>query len=299
MTSADDLLAEAEARSSGIWGRRSGIALDAVALDEDVYRHALETFIDRGDAERAARLVAALRDSWWARGQFAEGQDWMSRILALPTLPPASRARVLDHAGALAFAQGQYGRARPFFEASLELRRSGGPTQEQALALNHLAAAVRWGSADSTAAAPLYQESLALARQAGDRLLVAAALMPLGTLALDRGALAEARQLLRDGLQGCIEAGVETALPLALEQFAALAAASGQAERALRLSGAGAAWRRRLATYPTPYTAWVKRYLSAARRALPRVQAEAARQAGEAMSLEEAVASALEDEAGP
>jgi uncharacterized protein HemY len=205
---------------------------------------------------------------------------------------------VLDHAGALAFAQRQYGRARPFFEASLELRRSSGSTQEQALALNHLAAAVRWGSADSTAAARLYRESLALARQAGDRLLVAAALMPLGTLALDRGALAEARQLLRDGLQGYIEAGVETALPLALEQFAALAAACDQANRALRLAGAGAAGRRRLATYPTPYTAWVERYLSAARRTLPRAQAEAAWQAGEAMSLEHAAASALDDEAG-
>jgi non-specific serine/threonine protein kinase len=121
--------------------------------------------------------------------------------------------------------------------------------------------------------------------------------MPLGTLALDRGALDEARRLLRDGLTGYIEAKVETAFPLALEQFAALAAARGQAERALRLAGAGAAWRRRLATYPTPYTAWLERYLSVAQLQLPRAQAEAAWEAGEAMSLEHAVAYALADEA--
>jgi uncharacterized protein HemY len=202
---------------------------------------------------------------------------------------------VLDHAGALVFAQGQYAQARHFFEASLKLRRRGSSRRDLALALNHLAAAVRWSSTEAVAAAPLYQESLALAKQAGDRLLIGAALMPLGTLALDRGALAEAQRLLQDGLEQYIEAGVETALPLALEQFAALAASQGQGVRALRLAGAGAAWRRNLATYSTPYDAWVKRYISTARLVLSRTEAEEAWQAGECMSLEQAINYALDD----
>jgi hypothetical protein len=297
MTSADELLAEAEARSSAIWAHRSGSALDDAARDDDQYRQAFDAFISRGDAERAVRLVLALRDVWWARGQYAEGLAWIDKVLALPGVPSASRATVLDQAGALAFAQGQYARARHFFEASLDLRRSAGSTRDLALALNHLAAALRWGCIDAVAAVPIYHESLALARQAGDRLLVGAALMPLGTLALDRGALGQAQRLLQDGLQQYIEAEVETALPLALEQFAALAAARHQAVRALRLAGAGAAWRRNLATYPTPYGAWVEWYISVARLMLSEAQAQEAWQAGEAMSLEQAIEHALDDEA--
>ncbi len=252
MNSGDELLAEAEeARSSEIWARRSGTALDDAARDDDQYRQAFDAFISRGDAERAVRLVVALGDVWWARGQHAEGLAWIDRVLALPAVSSASEATLLDQAGAHAFAQGQYARARRF-EASLDLRRSGGSTRDLALTLNHLAAALRWGCIDVAAAVRIYHESLALARQAGDRLLVGAELMPLGTLALDRGALAQAQRLLRDGLQQYIEAEVETAFPLALEQFVALAAARHQAVRALRLAGAGAAWRRNLATYPTP-----------------------------------------------
>ena len=140
---------------------------------------------------------------------------------------------------------------------------------------------------------PLYEESLALARRARDHLLIGAALMPLGTLGLDRGALDDAQRLLRDGLQEYIEADARTAFPLSLEQFAALAVARHQAVRALRLAGTGAAWRQNLATYPTPYRAWVQRYITAARLMLPRMQADAAWRAGEAMGLEEAIANAL------
>src|SRR5258707_11063022 len=111
MTSADKLLAEAEARSSAIWARRSGSALDDAARDDDQYRQAFDAFISRGDAERAVRLVSALRDVWWARRQYAKGLAWIDKVLALPGVPSASRATVLDQAGALAFAQGQYARA--------------------------------------------------------------------------------------------------------------------------------------------------------------------------------------------
>jgi hypothetical protein len=297
MTSAEDLLAQAEARCSAIFGRRSGPALEQVAMDYGRYGRAFEALIERGDAERAARFIAALRDFWWARGRCAEGMAWADRVLALPGLSPASRAMVLDHAGALAFAEGDYASARRCFEASLGLRRTCDAERAQALALNHLAAAVRWGGAGGAGARPLYEESLALAREAGDRLLIAAALMPLGTLALDRNVLDEARALLLDGLALYVELRLETAFPLALEQFAAVAAARGQAVRALRLAGAGAAWRLRLDTHPTPHAAWLEAYLSRARRVLDAGVAQAAWAGGQAMTLEGAIAYARSDAA--
>ena len=297
VTSAEDLLAQAEACCPAIFGRRSGPALDHVATDYARYGRAFDAFIQRGAAEQAARFIAALRDFWWARGRWAEGLAWIDRVLALPGLSPASRAMVLDHAGALAFAEGEYVSARRYFEVSLELRRTGDSKSAPALAFNHLAAAVRWSGQDAEGARALYEESLALAREAGDCLLIAAALMPLGTLALDRNAVGEARALLTDGLTLYVELQLETAFPLALEQFAAVAAVRGQAVRALQLAGAGAAWRLRLDTHPTPYAAWLDAYLSRARRILDAADAQAAWADGQAMSLKGAVAYALRDEA--
>ena len=293
MKSADELLIEAEALSSAIWSRRAGRALDEAADDADRYRQAFDAFTDQGDGPRAVRLMSALRDLWWARGQYAEGLAWIGRVLRVPALPSASRATALDHAGALTFAQGQYARAKQFFQSSVELRRGGDSKRDLAVALNHLAAAVRWACADPRDAEPLYQESLALAGQVGDRLLMGAALMPLGTLALDRSALQEAEQLLHNGLGHYIKADVKAAFPLAFEQFAALAAARGHAARALRLAGAGAAWRRRLSTYPTPYTAWIEGHVSKARLMLSETKAQEAWRCGEAMNLDHALAHAL------
>ena len=54
------------------------------------------------------------------------------------------------------------------------------------------------------------------------RVLTAAALMPLGTLALERGDLGEARARLTEGLPLFVAARMPAGLPVALEQFAAL-----------------------------------------------------------------------------
>jgi hypothetical protein len=51
MTSTDELLTEAEARSSAIWARRSGSAVDDAARDGDQYHQAFHAFICRGDAD--------------------------------------------------------------------------------------------------------------------------------------------------------------------------------------------------------------------------------------------------------
>jgi hypothetical protein len=191
------------------------------------YRQAFVWFVDRGDAEQAARLVAGLRDYWWAHELFAEGQEWIARLLRLPKLPIPIHAAVLDQAGALAFAQAEFSRARRYFAATVRLRRMSGSHYLLALVLNHLAAATRWDTSDDYDALPLYEESVVLAEEAHDRLLIAAALMPLGSLAIERGDLADAERLLRQGLAIYIELELTTAYPLALEQFAALAAVGG------------------------------------------------------------------------
>jgi tetratricopeptide (TPR) repeat protein len=280
-----------------MFGRRSGTAFVQVAHEYARYRQAFDYFSDRGDAERAARFVTALRDYWWARHLFTEGEEWIARVLKLPDLPLPIHATLQDHAGALAFAQADYARARTYFEASVQLRRNCGSNYALAVALNHLAAASRWGSAENVSAAALYTESLAIARDTDDQLLVAAALMPLGCLALERGDLEEAERYLQQGLAIYVDLKLAISYPLALEQFAALAAAHRQPARALRLASAGAAWRAHLDTYQTPYVAWIERYMSRAREALSAAAAEHAWVEGHAMTLDQALDYAMSQHA--
>ena len=280
-----------------MFGRRSGSAFVQVAREYARYRQAFDYFSDRGDAERAARFVAALRDYWWARQLFTEGEEWIARVLKLPDLPSPIHATLQDQAGALAFAQADYARARTYFEASAQLRRTSGSSYALALALNHLAAAFRWGSAENVSAAALYEESLAIARDIDDQLLVAAALMPLGSLAVERGDLEEAERLLQQGLVIYVDLKLDISYPLALEQFAALAAALGQPTRALRLASAGTAWRTRLDTYQTPYAAWIERHVSRAREALSAAAAEHAWVEGHSMTLDQALDYAMSQQA--
>ena len=79
-------------------------AFDRLGRDYEQHRRALAWFVARGDLDRAARMVRALRDFWWERGRLDEGRAWVERVLASPvaTAPSAARALVLDHAGALA-----------------------------------------------------------------------------------------------------------------------------------------------------------------------------------------------------
>ena len=156
MSSAEDLLAEAEAQTAAIWGHRSSAAVNRVAGDYDHYRRAFDSFVDRGHAEQAARFVAALRDFWCARAQYGEGMAWIDRVLRLDALSADSRSMVLNHAGAFAFADGKYVSARRYFEASVDLRRKCDSKRPLALSLTHLAAAVRWGNGDAIEAVALY-----------------------------------------------------------------------------------------------------------------------------------------------
>jgi len=93
---------------------------------------------------------------------------------------------------------------------------------------------------------------------------------------LERRDAETAHVLLREGMMGYVELNLTMAFPLALEQFAALAAVQGRPRRALCLSAAGARQRQLLAALPPPYVAWVERSIAPARHALGEAAADAA-----------------------
>jgi hypothetical protein len=108
--------------------------------------------------------------------------------------------------------------------------------------------------------------------------------------------VARAGALFRESLTIARARGFRPLLARGLESFAGVAAAQGQARRALRLAGAAAALREAMdAPLPPPERAVHEQRLEPTRQALGEPAAAATWAAGQALSLEEAVAEALAD----
>jgi tetratricopeptide (TPR) repeat protein len=140
----------------------------------------------------------------------------------------------------------------------------------------------------------LLEESIAVRRALGDKWGTANSLSSLANLLLHNGEFDSLPAMLRESLELTIEVGDRTALAYCLEDYAGLAAAKGAPSRAIHLASAAASLRTELGT-PLP---------AAEQQALDRLL-EPARQAlghatemawsyGQAMSFDDAVALALQ-----
>jgi hypothetical protein len=147
---------------------------------------------------------------------------------------------------------------------------------------------------DTSGARQYYEEGLALDRNLGAfPSRIAEVLRSLGELALEQGLAAEARERLVESLT--IAAGLHDLVQVAqvLEALARLAApaAGEQQERALRLAGAAAALREQAGQALAPD----RQVTLTERLALDSGAQETAWADGQAMTLEQAIAYALEE----
>ena len=155
----------AEEAEPQLRGARQGAWLARLEREHDNLRAALNWAIEGHSAAGAGlRLAARLVRFWMIRGYKFEGRQWLARALAqAENAEPAERARALSGAGTLAASQGDYGQARPLFEASLALHQALGDVAESARVLTNLGnVAAHLG--DYPRARALLEEALALRR---------------------------------------------------------------------------------------------------------------------------------------
>jgi hypothetical protein len=159
------------------------------------------------------------------------------------------------------------------------------------------------GQGDHGEAAALYTEGLEVYRELGDQYLPAIALVlsRLAAMALEQGEWPVAQAHLAESLAIARATGhvgtPERAPELAgvLEVGAVLAALRGAPDRAMRLAGAAVALRARLNRPLAPSEeAALERRLAPARQALSAAEQATAWAAGQAMTAEQAIASALD-----
>ena len=290
-------------------------------------------------SEIALKLAGALARYWWTRSHTVEGQQWLERALAAVPGRTKAHMKALYGAGWLAHFRRDSATARSLIEESLAIARELGDQWAVAWTL-HCLGRVASFDGDYAGTRALAEQSLAIAEELGDQWLIAWALHLLGlaahhagdyatadffyerslvirqrlghhesigvmcqlrgATAYRRGRFLEARQFCQGYLEMSQELGSPWHLSNALAQFASLAAAQQQPERAARLIGAAAVINETFRARPIPLIEELfMEGVGLARQALGETAFAVAMSKGQAMTPEEAIAEALAVEVPP
>jgi tetratricopeptide (TPR) repeat protein len=232
-----------------------------------------------------------------SQGDYAAAQTLYQECLALyqDLGDKQGIAYSLQGLGNVAFSQGDSAAARTLYEEGLALQRELGDKAGIAGSLNNLGN-VAHEQGDYAPACTLYEESLALQRALGDKQGIGIALTNLGLIAHEQGDYVTARTLYEEGLAILRELGDKRGIAWSLEAFAVLASVQEPSKRALRLWGAAKALREEVgAPLSPPERPGYDRQVARARAALSKDVFAAAWSEGRAMTLEQAIAYALQD----
>ena len=207
-------------------------------------------------------------------------------------------APTLTTLGFVARVQDDYPAARPALQEGLTVACEVGDTFHTAMALHHLGLLALEADRDLDAAWSLNEQSLALYRQLGNRRMAAVVLGNMGRVARARGDLAAARAVLAESVVALRDVGDPGPIPQMLYTLAAVHADEGSLGGAMRLQAAATKLEEVVGTSVWPANrreseGWLER----ARAVLGEASVTSAWAQGQAMTLEQAVTYALEENA--
>jgi predicted ATPase/transcriptional regulator with XRE-family HTH domain len=172
-------------------------------------RMALTWASEESDAETLLRLAGGMWQFWQARGDLAEGRQWLATGLSLdPPATDATRMTALWGAGWLAYHQADDGAAEEAAAKLEELARRHGDdgARRNAITISGMVAISR---DDATEAIALLEEALHLARDLGSDWILATSLLNLGMGHLAAGDTRRARAAIGEALPAYAEIGDE------------------------------------------------------------------------------------------
>lgn len=306
--------------------------VDRLDAEHDNLRTALAWSLEQ-DGAAALRLSGALGWFWWSRSNHTEGRRWLAQALNATSERTHARAKALHGAGWLAHHQRDLREARNLFDESLSIAREQGdrwtiawalhglgrvayfendPVGTRTLARESLIVAEEIGDAwliafalhllgiaayiegDYATSRQYYERSLAMRREMGYQEGISILLSLLGIVAVREQQFARAHALFSEALGAMRGLMSEWGMSVNVATFAGLAGAQGQLIEAVRLAGASAALREAWQTPLIPLIESVMNEgLERARQVLDPATFAAAWAEGQAMSLEQSLAAAL------
>jgi predicted ATPase/class 3 adenylate cyclase len=193
-------LALSEEAEPGLKGPEQEMWLERLEPEHNNMRAALSWVIGRGESELGLRFAGALWRFWWMRGYFDEGRRWLEEILAQNEGAPAPRGKALEGLSWLSHLQGDLDRAEAVAEEGLELSAEAGVETSTVASLRGTLGDVVRSRGEHERAKELFEESVRLYREIGDRWGVAWSLGSLANVAGDRGDHEQAKRLYEEGL---------------------------------------------------------------------------------------------------
>jgi predicted ATPase len=308
--------------------------LDRLEEDHDNFRAALDWAVASKDARSAMELSAGMWRFWQMRGHLHEGRRRMDGVLAMPTSGdfPKERLAALEAAGGLAYWQADMPVAQRFYDECLALTRTLGDDRALANALYNAAfprvvgrlaiaeakpmlaealplfrkvgdetgvARVLWGIGNALffgkeydEARPVLEEAVALNRAHDDRFGLGWSVHTLGLVTFNLGDAQRARACWLEAIRLFAAAGDVPGMVLQLDNFSALARRAGDFQRAGRLWAAASA--HQMSSGTGLGSLLREEEGRTGRDGLTEDEAASVLAQGHAMSLDEAVAYALE-----
>ncbi len=218
---------------------------DRLEREHDNFRAALQSSLQRRDAETALRLAGALTRFWNVHCHWTEGRVWFEKALASGHGSAAARAEALHGAGVLAGEQGDLPRAVALVEASHTLYKDLGDTRNVGQTLWYQGVLAHYGR-DLQRATALVEEALTIAQQIGDKKGIAFTRYTLGRITFARGDYTRAAALLEEGVGLIREFGDKWGLAYMLSILGVVALALGDPGRAVTVMEESAALFREL-----------------------------------------------------
>ncbi len=230
----------AESAEPQLTGPQQARWLEDLDREQNNVRAALTWAIGQAEPEIALRLSGALSRFWQLHGHISEGLTWAHAALSVPAPPLetapreviSARAKALLEAGWLARDAANFAQAKSFFEQSAALYEG---LDKQGLA--NAVYALEWIEFLLGSAPPgqlLFEKSLALFRELGDKRALAMLLLNLGRLAVGQGDFARAHACFIESLKIQQERQERYGTALALGDLGELAIYQGDWSQASR-----------------------------------------------------------------
>jgi len=248
------------------------------------------------DSEIRAKALGGAAALAGDQQDYAAALIYSEEFLAIrrQTGNPIGIARALNNLGLCLLYQARYAEARPVLEESLELKREANDVRGIAQSLGNLGI-IAAKEGDLERADLLQTECLEICRQLGDTQSTSWALCNLGDIALKQNSLETARSHFREALHLSHELQERRGIGVALGRLGIIACRQGNLLPGVRLMGASERHLNLLGVRSEPSEGDESAdMLTLARQRLGDRAVDTARNAGQALSTDPAVALALE-----
>ncbi len=211
---ADFFLALAERARPELRGPEDKKSLERLEREHDNMRAALSFALETGDTGLALRLAGALGTFWHIHSHSEEGRKWLEAALARDDgASVVARIKALQALFWLAHDQWDRDRAETIAREAAELSAEAEIDSSLAASLRIMSAGPAWMRGDYRRGKVLLEESLEISRKAGDRVMIAEALIQLAITAWGMGDVERGKEIYEEGAALCREAGYAFRLP--------------------------------------------------------------------------------------